>query len=86
MPTPDQKPPQSDPLHDAKTFRERALHRLAQHATPYEQPEEDSRVLREVRHLRAEVAELRRALLPDPSGLIVGAEAAAEFRRLTRSR
>lgn len=42
----------------------------------------ESHVLEELRLLRAEVAELRRALLPGSSPLILGAQAASAYHRL----
>ncbi len=77
MPTPDQKPPERGAG---------ASHRAILDALEADMRQADDRaVLRELINVRAEIAELRRALLPSTSGLILGADAAAEFRRITRN-
>lgn len=85
MPIPDQKPLHHNPVQDALRAIQAASNTTGLTNDWRRDEEHDSHVLRELRHLRAEVAELRRTLLPSASGLILGAQAAAEFRRITRS-
>lgn len=76
-------PVPSDKTHASSDRNARIMRAL--HASDDEDYFTRRQVLHELRQLRAEVAELSRALLPGTSPLILGAEAAAEFRRITGS-